>query len=143
MRSSIDNRIQRLLSADYIEGCTAIMEETRRQLEEYFQRKREVFDLPLFLAGSDFQRQVWEALKKIPYGSTVSYRELAAALGRESALRAVASANGANALSIIVPCHRVIGSNGDLTGYAGGLRTKSRLLELEKGSLEQGELFTG
>lgn len=101
------------------------------QLDEYFFKKRKVFDLPLSPEGSEFQKTVWDELKKIPYGKTISYLELAKRLGNEKTIRAAASANGKNPHAIIVPCHRVIGSNGSLTGYAGGLWRKKWLLEHE------------
>ncbi len=110
------------------------------QLEEYFAQKRTSFDVPLLLCGSDFQKRVWQELLQVPYGTTISYLELSRKLGDEKAIRAVASANGANAISILVPCHRIIGSNGELTGYAGGLRAKKSLLQLE-GALAQLDLF--
>ncbi|GLY76134.1 methylated-DNA--[protein]-cysteine S-methyltransferase [Actinoallomurus iriomotensis] len=106
--------------------------EAARQLEEYFAGTRTRFDLPLAPAGTPFQRQVWEALQVIPYGQTVSYGQLADRLGRPAAARAVGFANGHNPISIIVPCHRVVGSNGDLTGYGGGLERKRRLLDFER-----------
>lgn len=102
-----------------------------RQLDEYFAGKRQTFDLPLDPAGTDFQKQVWRKLIKIPYGSTTSYGELAKALGKPTASRAVGAANGRNPLPIVVPCHRVIGSTGKLTGFAGGLKVKKELLTLE------------
>ncbi|HIP27800.1 MAG TPA: methylated-DNA--[protein]-cysteine S-methyltransferase, partial [Sulfurovum sp.] len=86
---------------------------------------------PLLMVGTDFQRSVWDGLIKIPYGTTASYLELSKNIDNEKAVRAVASANGANAISILIPCHRIIGSNGDLVGYAGGLSAKKKLLELE------------
>ena len=104
---------------------------TVRELEEYFRGERKEFDIPLLLAGSEFQKRVWQQLRHIPYGQTVSYGELAAAIGAPKSVRAVANANGANAISIILPCHRVIGSDGSLTGYGGGTDTKRYLLELE------------
>ena len=131
MRESIDSRLQKGLNAMYVEEDTEVLKEARRQFNEYFEHKRKSFDLPLFLVGTDFQKSVWHGLMKIPFGSTASYRELAQNLGNEKAVRAVANANGANAISIVIPCHRIIGSNGDLTGYAGGLSTKKKLLELE------------
>jgi methylated-DNA-[protein]-cysteine S-methyltransferase len=106
--------------------------EAARQLEEYFAGKRTSFDLPLALTGTPFQRQVWEALRAIPYGRTVSYGQLADRLGRPTAARAVGLANGHNPIGIIVPCHRVVGANGDLTGYGGGLDRKRRLLDFER-----------
>jgi methylated-DNA-[protein]-cysteine S-methyltransferase len=105
------------------------------QLDEYFNLKREIFDLELDLQGTDFQKRVWEELLKIPFGRTISYRELSMRLGNLKAIRAVAAANGANPVSIIVPCHRVIGSDGSLTGYAGGLWRKRWLLEHERKEL--------
>jgi methylated-DNA-[protein]-cysteine S-methyltransferase len=101
------------------------------QLEEYFTNKREQFDLQLDLKGTEFQKRVWNELLKIPFGKTISYKELSLRLGNLKAIRAVAAANGANPVSIIVPCHRVIGSDGSLTGYAGGLWRKRWLLEHE------------
>ncbi|MBE0570339.1 MAG: methylated-DNA--[protein]-cysteine S-methyltransferase [Ignavibacteriaceae bacterium] len=101
------------------------------QLEEYFNRTRKGFDLPLELLGTEFQKKVWNELIKIPYGETISYGELANRMGDKNLMRAVASANGANPIPIIIPCHRVIGANGSLTGYGGGLDVKQKLLELE------------
>jgi methylated-DNA-[protein]-cysteine S-methyltransferase len=105
--------------------------EARRQLREYFAGKRRVFDLPLNLSGTEFQVSVLRALLEIPYGETVSYGEIAKRIGRPRAVRAVGAANGRNPLPVIVPCHRVIGSTGDLTGFGGGLDTKEALLRLE------------
>jgi methylated-DNA-[protein]-cysteine S-methyltransferase len=103
----------------------------RSQLSEYFERKRVHFEVPIALHGTTFQQSVWNLLRAIPYGETRSYGELADLLGSRLAIRAVGLANGRNPISIIVPCHRVVGSNGNLTGYAGGLERKRRLLELE------------
>jgi methylated-DNA-[protein]-cysteine S-methyltransferase len=103
----------------------------KTQLDEYFSRKREAFTLPLDLKGTEFQKKVWAELLNIPFGKTVSYKELSIRLGDVKAIRAVAAANGANPVSIIVPCHRVIGSDGSPTGYAGGLWRKQWLLEHE------------
>jgi methylated-DNA-[protein]-cysteine S-methyltransferase len=105
--------------------------EARRQLREYFTGERREFDLPLKLEGTDFQVSVLRALQEIPYGETVSYGEIARRIGRPRAVRAVGAANGRNPLPIVVPCHRVIGSTGDLTGFGGGLDTKEALLRLE------------
>ncbi len=105
--------------------------EARRQLSEYFAGERREFDLPLRLSGSAFQISVLEALQQIPYGETVSYGEIARRIGRPKAVRAVGAANGRNPIPIVVPCHRVIGSTGDLTGFGGGLDTKEALLRLE------------
>jgi methylated-DNA-[protein]-cysteine S-methyltransferase len=103
------------------------------QLTEYFAGTRRDFDLPLAPAGTPFQQRVWKALLRIPYGETMSYGELAARIGQRSASRAVGLANGSNPLPIVIPCHRVIGANGTLTGYGGGLAIKERLLALERG----------
>ncbi len=105
----------------------------RTQLLEYLSGARRSFDLPLDPAGTDFQRSVWEALRAIPYGQTRTYGEMAAAVGRPRALRAVGQANHVNPLPIFIPCHRVVGKNGALTGYAGGLDLKGALLALESG----------
>jgi methylated-DNA-[protein]-cysteine S-methyltransferase len=104
------------------------------QLDEYFHRQSKEFDLPLDIIGTDFQKRVWEELIKIPYGETISYNQLAIRLGDQKSVRAAGSANGANPLPIVIPCHRVIGSDGSLVGYGGGLYVKQKLLELE-GSL--------
>ncbi len=108
-----------------------VLVEAERQLREYFGGERESFSVPLRLVGTAFQLSVWQALKKIPYGRTRSYREIARSIGRPTATRAVGAANGQNPLPIFVPCHRVIGSNGSLTGFGGGLDVKLALLRLE------------
>ena len=131
MRTTIDSRIQKALQAEYVEDSSEVIEEAIKQLEEYFAHKRKVFDIPLLMFGTDFQKSVWKGLISIPYGKTASYLELAKNIGNEKAVRAVASANGANAISILIPCHRIIGSDGSLTGYAGGLDVKKKLLMLE------------
>ncbi len=142
MRDQIDNRIQTGLQAEFKLEETEFLDEVKSQLNEYFSKERTTFDLPLLFVGSDFQKSVWEKLLAIPYGKTNSYLELSRILGDEKAIRAVATANGANAISIIVPCHRVIGSDGSLTGYAGGLNAKQKLLQLEGMNFgEQLELF--
>ncbi|MCL2196973.1 MAG: methylated-DNA--[protein]-cysteine S-methyltransferase [Treponema sp.] len=120
------------ITSDYEKDETKILKETIKQLGEYFDKKRKNFNLPISLHGTDFQIKVWNALKKIPYGETCSYTQLAAAIGNPKACRAVGMANNKNPAAIIIPCHRVIGSNGSLTGYAGGLEIKKRLLDLEK-----------
>lgn len=112
-------------------GKNEVAKKCIQQLDEYFANKRNTFDLPLAAEGSDFQKTVWRELEKIPYGKTISYLELAKRLGNEKTIRAAASANGKNPHAIIVPCHRVIGSKGSLTGYAGGLWRKKWLLEHE------------
>jgi methylated-DNA-[protein]-cysteine S-methyltransferase len=105
--------------------------EERRQLSEYFAGERTTFDFPLALAGNAFEQRVWEALRAIPYGTTITYGELAARLGAPGAARAVGAANGRNPIAIVVPCHRVIGARGKLTGYGGGLERKRALLAHE------------
>lgn len=111
------------------------LREATRQLRAYFAGDLREFDLPLDLRGTDFQLRVWRQLLKIPYGETRSYSQVAHAIHAPTAVRAVGAANGANPISIVVPCHRVIGSSGKLVGYGGGLPMKRRLLELERGSL--------
>ena len=111
-----------------------VLVETKRQLDEYFAGTRTRFELPLDFRGTDFQKSVWAALLTIPAGETRSYADIAAQIGRPSACRAVGAANGKNPISIVAPCHRVIGSDGSLTGFAGGLEGKKFLLELERGA---------
>jgi len=106
-----------------------------RQLKDYFEGRLKVFDLDLAPEGTEFQRRVWERLLEIPYGETISYGTLARRVGNANASRAVGLANGRNPIAIIIPCHRVIGSNGTLTGYGGGLPTKQKLLEMERGQI--------
>ena len=113
-------------------------EDVVQQLDEYFARKRKVFTVPIAPVGTSFQQRVWSKLQTIPYGETRNYRELADAIGNRSAMRAVGAANGRNPISIIVPCHRVIGSNGTLVGYGGGLERKRFLLDLERHDLLTG-----
>jgi len=137
MRTNIDLRIQRYFGAQYIENNTEIIDKTIFQLEEYGNGLRTNFDVELSLAGTDFQKSVWNELINIPYGKTESYLGLSRKMGNEKAIRAVATANGANAISIIIPCHRVIGTNGSLVGYAGGLAAKQKLLSLENKINEQ------
>ncbi|MCB9195156.1 MAG: methylated-DNA--[protein]-cysteine S-methyltransferase [Flavobacteriales bacterium] len=139
-RDAIDQRVQRFLDSSYEEGESVVLTQLQRELNAYFEGTRNTFDVPLLFCGSEFQQRVWEELQRIPYGKTISYLELSRLLGNEKAIRAVATANGANAITILVPCHRVIGSKGELTGYAGGLNAKKRLLELE-GALGQLDLF--
>jgi len=109
--------------------------EVVRQLKSYFAGERKIFDLPLLLEGTDFQKKVWAALRSIPYGKTVSYQTLAETIGFPTAVRAVGAANGANPIPIVIPCHRVIGKDGSLTGFGGGLGLKKKLLELESQQL--------
>lgn len=131
MRESIDKRIKTSLGSEFELETTDVILETIKQLNEYFEQKRKIFDLPLHLVGTDFQRKEWDALIQVPYGKTSTYLKQSETLGNVKAIRAVATANGANAIAIVVPCHRIIGSDGKLIGYAGGLRVKEKLLELE------------
>ncbi len=139
MRAAVDKRIQTGLNAEFVVENSAVIEATKAELNQYFDEKITTFNVPLLFVGTEFQQSVWRALLKIPYGKTASYLGLSTLLGNEKAIRAVATANGANAISIIVPCHRVIGSDGSLVGYAGGLNAKKKLLELEN-ALEKEQL---
>ena len=125
-------RLRRLLSAAFTPGDNAVLEKTQRQLEQYFDGTRQRFDLPLALPGTDFQLQVWRELMTIPVGQTRSYAEQARRIGRPQAVRAVGRANGDNRLAIVVPCHRVVGADGSLTGYGGQLWRKRALLDWER-----------
>lgn len=132
MRTAVDKRIQSALGSEYQVGESEVIANTIQQLESYFKEEQTSFSIPLLLIGTEFQKSVWNALLKISHGETASYLELSKILGNEKAIRAVATANGANAHSIIIPCHRIIGSDGGLVGYAGGLSAKKKLLQLEK-----------
>jgi len=123
------NRV--VLDIETEDSSHPVLRETERQLGEYFAGRRNRFDLPLDPVGTAFQRKVWRALLTIPFGETRSYQQIATQVGHPKAVRAVGAANGRNPLSIVAPCHRVIGSNGKLTGFAGGLDTKAYLLALE------------
>lgn len=150
-RERNDNRIKRQLGMEY-ERISPIYEyerispifnkvestafctirKAKQELDEYFAGKRMAFDIPLLMVGTEFQKSIWQTLQNIPYGSTLSYMDIANQVGNPKGVRAVAQAIGANPLSIFVPCHRVVGSNGALTGYAGGIEAKRCLLELEE-----------
>jgi len=132
MRSAIDQRIKNGLKAEYVECGDEVIDEAICQVDEYLRGDRSKFDISLLMVGTEFQKGVWNALMKVPYGRTSTYLQLAEEVNNRKAVRAVASANGANAISLIIPCHRIIGSDGALVGYAGGLPVKKRLLELEK-----------
>jgi methylated-DNA-[protein]-cysteine S-methyltransferase len=140
MRNEIDKRIQKGLESEYFEDETTAIQNTKKQLNEFFKNERKSFEIPLLLVGTDFQKSVWNELIKIPFGKTCSYLELSQKMGDVKAIRAVASANGANAISIIIPCHRIIGSDGKMIGYAGGLNVKKKLLQLEGAIHIQGQL---
>jgi len=124
--------LAKLLNANILQGVNKHLELLKQQLDEYFEGKRKEFTIPLFTPGSEFRQSVWKTLRTIPYGSTRSYKQQAELLQRPEAVRAVANANGMNRISIIIPCHRVIGADGNLTGYGGGLWRKKWLLDLEK-----------
>lgn len=130
-RDVTDRRLNRLLNAGFISGTTEIIERAILQLEEYFAGKRRYFDMPILTVGTDFQKKVWQSLMSIDIGQTVSYSSIAELIGMPSGTRAVANAIGANALSIFVPCHRVVGKSGNLTGYAGGIEAKKCLIDVE------------
>jgi AraC family transcriptional regulator of adaptative response/methylated-DNA-[protein]-cysteine methyltransferase len=125
-------RLKKYLNAEFVPGQNKHFDKLDKQLKEYFDGKRKDFDLPLVLDGTEFQQKVWMELQKIPYGKTRSYQEQAIALGNPKAIRAVAKANGDNRIAIIIPCHRVIGKDGQLVGYGGGMWRKQFLLNLEK-----------
>lgn len=129
----VKKRLERLLHANLESDTSEEIERAEQELDEYFAGTRKEFDIPLFTVGTDLQQEVWSELQKIPYGETISYKELAERMGRADAIRAVANAVGNNAISLFIPCHRIIGSNNALTGYAGGLEAKRTLLELEGG----------
>jgi len=146
-RKSIDSimgRIENLSGDKFSEGEHPHFILLERQIGEYFTGARKEFDLPLHLFGTPFQKSVWLGLLQIPYGETRSYKQQSVFLGNEKAIRAVAGANGENGIAIIIPCHRVIGTHGSLTGYGGGLHRKKWLLDHERkhsGKSGQGELF--
>jgi len=129
-----DGKAARHHQAEWIQESEPFIE-CKRQLQEYFAGELREFDIPLAPRGTEFQLQVWEALRSIPYGETISYGELARRIGRPTASRAVGAANGRNPIPVIIPCHRVIGSSGSLVGFGGGLPTKQHLLALEQESI--------
>ncbi|MFO7525661.1 MAG: methylated-DNA--[protein]-cysteine S-methyltransferase [Ignavibacteriaceae bacterium] len=131
-------RLQKLFAARLVPGRSKYFDEINSQLKEYFEGQRQVFTVPLVLNGTEFQQNVWNQLQKIPFGKTKSYQEQAIALGNPGAVRAVAKANGDNRIAIIIPCHRVIGKNGALVGYGGGMWRKQYLLDLERKFLNSG-----
>ena len=128
--------LSRTLNASIIQGKNVHFQQLEKELEEYFEGRRKFFTVPLFSPGSDFQRMVWDQLQTIPYGETRSYRQQALSINKPEAVRAVANANGMNRISILIPCHRVIGSNGDLVGYGGGVWRKKWLLNMEQQTLK-------
>lgn len=135
MTRTVDDRIKKKLHAQFVDQNDEVLEKTRTQLDEYLQGRRREFDIPLLMVGTDFQKSVWNELMKVPYGATSTYLQLAKDVSNEKAVRAVGNANAANPISIIVPCHRIIGRDGGLVGYGGGLSVKRRLLQLERRNL--------
>ncbi len=129
--------LQEHLGQKIIPGQNVHLLNLKLQLDEYFNKKREIFELPIIMAGTEFQKRVWNSLLNIPYGQTITYKALTDKLGYPLAIRAVAGANAANKMAILIPCHRVIGSDGKLVGYAGGLWRKKYLLDLEKMDKEE------
>ena len=132
MRAKVDYRIKNILNAEYLIQNNKILKEVKNQINEYFSARRKDFEIPILTVGSTFQKKVWKSLLNVKYGETASYLDIAKDIRNEKAVRAVASANGANSLAIIIPCHRIIGSNGKLVGYGGGISIKKRLLDLER-----------
>ena len=128
---------QQIFSENLINRETSIIKEAFKQLSEYFKGIRKDFDLPLNPKGTDFQKKVWCELTKIPYGETKSYKQIAESIGSPKACRAVGLANNRNPIAVVIPCHRVIGSSGNLIGYAGGLHRKEFLLNLEQSAIKQ------
>ncbi len=131
------DKLKKFFDADIMSAHNTHFDTLKKELGEYFDGKREVFEVPLQLLGTPFQQKVWNILQAIPYGNTISYSEQAVLINNTNAVRAVASANGANLIAILIPCHRVIGKNGKLTGYAGGIDKKEFLLTLEKNNMCQ------
>lgn len=130
--STIIEKIENNFKKTFINKKTQLLEKAISELDEFFSKKRRTFSIPLFTVGTDFQKIVWEEIKKIPYGKTTTYKEIAKTINRENSVRAVANAIGANKISIFIPCHRIIGSDGKLTGYAGGINQKKILLAIER-----------
>lgn len=136
IRKILDD-IQKNYHSEFIEEEISIITDLKKQLQEYFWGKRRQFTIPLVVSGSQFQMKVWQSLQSIPYGQSWSYKQQAHWLGCQKSVRAVACANGRNKISILIPCHRVIGSDGSLTGYAGGISRKKYLLDLENQVVSQ------
>jgi methylated-DNA-[protein]-cysteine S-methyltransferase len=130
-RETVGDRIRQVLNTRLVEQDDGILKETRSQFNEYLEGQRQGFDIPVLMVGTDFQKDVWSAVMKVPYGATSTYSQIARAIGKERAVRAVGNAIGANPIVIIIPCHRIVGSGGGLVGYGGELSLKRRLLTLE------------
>lgn len=127
--------LSKALKAEIEEGDHVHFKQLEEELKEYFEGKRQTFDVPLYITGTEFQEKVWQLLREIPMGETRTYKQQSEFLGNPKAIRAVGTANGINKIAILIPCHRVIGSSGELVGYAGGIWRKQKLLELEKAIL--------
>lgn len=140
-REAVEARINRFTGAQFAEKPSEVTSLARSQLDGYFSGLRQHFSVPLYMAGTPFQKMVWEALLEVPYGHTESYLQLAQRIRHPGAVRAVAAANAANPLAILVPCHRIIAKNGALTGYSGGTEAKRLLLSLERDHTKEGWLF--
>jgi len=128
------HRLVKYINAEFKVETSYVLEQIKKQLDEYFAGTRKTFDIPLHPVGTEFQQQVWNALLEIPYGETRSYKDIALSIANLKGIRAVAQAIGANGISILIPCHRVIGSNHSLTGFAGGIEAKRILLQIERGN---------
>ena len=131
-RQTILNRFNRMLKPEWIDETTPVISQAIKELQQYFDKERTDFDLPIRLIGTPFQIKIWQALQKIPYGQIKTYGDIAQAIGQAGASRAVGGAVGQNPLSIIIPCHRVLGNRNTLTGYGGGMLAKEKLLEIEE-----------
>ncbi len=130
-REQVDQRLKRYFQAEFLEKPTTVTDLAASQISDYFNQRVRKFSVPLVFAGTEFQITVWKEIMKIPYGTTVSYQDLAVRTGRPDAVRAVANINGQNAIALLVPCHRVVGGKGTMTGYSGGISAKKYLLRLE------------
>jgi methylated-DNA-[protein]-cysteine S-methyltransferase len=132
MRQALDNKIRKMLNAEFTEKEDEILCKTKTQINEYFMGERTTFDIPLLMVGTEFEKDVWKSLLKVPYGQTATYSELVSNGNNINALKSISKANGSNSIALIVPCHRIIDDNGDLVGYGGGLPLKLKLLNLEQ-----------
>ena len=132
MRQALDNKITTMLNAEFIEIEDEILCKTKRQINEYFMGERSTFDIPLLMVGTEFEKQVWRRLLKVPYGHTATYSELVSNGNDINTLKSISKANGANAIALIIPCHRIMDDKGGLVGYGGGLPLKLKLLNLEQ-----------
>ncbi|PID51886.1 MAG: cysteine methyltransferase [Candidatus Moraniibacteriota bacterium] len=133
-REMVDRRIRKGLRADFVERKDDVIQETKKHIDAYLAGTQQDFPVPILPVGSDFQKRVWRAIQCVPYGHTASYADIARKIGKPQAVRAVASATSGNAIALIIPCHRIIYTNGTIGNYAGGSATKEKLLELEKSS---------